>query len=302
MRVGIQILNYNGLRWLPGVLDSLKQHCDADTRVYVVDNGSTDASLSYVTSHHPDVTVIPLGENLGYGAAYTRSIPAAFADGCDWVCLQNSDTLVTPGWLEPLARAAAADRRIGIMGPVFWKWDADEPNYYMQGRCRDMIPFMTDASHAAVDRDWIEGSSFFIRRECYEQLGGFDPLYFMYWEDAEYCRRARLHGWRVVVVPGSICRHFAGGSSEVKGRSFPLLRNHLLFVLSDPADRFIRNCFKTLRLWATYLKQMAWTNPDRVEFSRVLRAGGSAIAHIRRCYQSRLAALRPRKPLAEARG
>jgi len=296
MRVGIQVLNYNGLEWLTGVLPSLASHGTDDQIVYVVDNGSRDGSLDYVRRTHPDVRIVELGANVGYGAAYSRSVPVAFADGCDWVCLQNSDTLVTAGWLGPLARAAAADPRIGIMGPVFWKWDADEPNYLMRGRCADVIPFMTDATHPPVDRDWIEGSSFFVSRRCWESVGAFDPLYFMYWEDADYCRRARLQGFRVVIVPGSVCRHFAGGSAQVKGRSFPLLRNHLLFAMSDPTKGFVAGCLTAARLWLTYVKQTAWDRPDRVEFMRVLGAGASAVAHVGRCRASRSAALRRPAP------
>lgn len=291
MRVGIQILNFNGMRWLPGVLESLERNGQTDQRIYLVDNGSTDESLAFVAASYPNVVVMALGSNLGYGGAYNRSIPRAFADGCDWVCLQNSDTLVTPGWLEALSRAATADPQIGVMGPVFWKWESDTPNYYMLGRCADVIPYMTDANRPPVDRDWIEGSSFFIRRECFERIGGFDPLYFMYWEDADYCRRARLHGWRVVVVPGSICRHYARGSSAVTGRSFAVLRNHLLYALSDPTAGFGRNCLTTLRLWATYIKQTAWSSPNAVELGRVIRAGGSALAHLFQCYRARLAAM-----------
>lgn len=286
MRIGIQILNFNGMRWLPGVLESLERYGPPDQRLYVVDNGSSDDSVAYVTRSHPRVVVVALGENLGYGGAYNRSIPRAFADGCDWVCLQNSDTLATPGWFDALARAGD-DPTIGVMGPVFWKWDADEPNYYMHGRCPDMIPFMLDASHAPVDRDWIEGSSFFIRRECFEAVGGFDPLYFMYWEDAEYCRRARLFGWRVVVVPGSVCRHFAGGSAQQNGRSFGQIRNHFLYALTDPTRPFAENCLVTARLTASYVKQTMWTDPDRVQAGRVLQSIGSAVAHAPHCRRSR---------------
>jgi GT2 family glycosyltransferase len=286
MRVGIQILNYNGKRWLPGVLRSLERYGLADQRLYVVDNGSTDGSLDYLASAHPHVVVVALGTNLGYGGAYNRAIPLAFADGCDWVCLQNSDTLATPNWVAAMARAAN-DPTIGVMGPVFWKWDADEPNYYMHGRCRDMIPFMLDANHAPVDRGWIEGSSFFIRRECFASIGGFDPLYFMYWEDAEYCRRARLFGWRVVMVPGSVCRHYAGGSALQNGRSFSQIRNHLLYSLTDPTRSFRKNCLVTARLGATYMKQTIWTTPDRVQAGRVLKSIGSAVAHAPRCHRSR---------------
>ena len=291
MRVGVQVLNYNGMKWLPGVLSSLEANGSADQILYLVDNGSGDDSLAYVRHEHPAVRIVEIGSNVGYGAAYSRSIPVAFADGCDWVCLQNSDTLVTPGWLEPFDRWAAADRRIGVMGPVFWRWDSDEPNDLMLGRCPDVIPFMTDAGHPPVDRDWIEGSSFFIRRECWDSVGAFDPLYFMYWEDADYCRRARLLGWRVVVVPGSICRHFAGGSAAVQGRSFPLLRNHLLYAMSDTTTTFVRASLASARLWLTYVKQTAWDRPNRTEFLRVMGAGASAVAHAGRCRASRASAL-----------
>jgi hypothetical protein len=76
----------------------------------------------------------------------------------------------------------------------------------------------------------------------------------------------------------------------VKGRSFPLLRNHLLYVMSDPAHGFVQNCFQTVRLWAIYVKQTIWDSPNAVEFGRVLRAGLSAVGHIGRCYRSRQAA------------
>lgn len=287
MRVGIQVLNYNGMRWLPGVLASLAEHCTGDHIVYVVDNGSTDGSLEYVRTQHPGVHVVRLDRNLGYGGAYTRAMPLAFADGCDWVCLQNSDTLVTPGWLDPLRAAAAADSRIGIMGPVFWRWTADQPNYYMEGRCRDIIPFMHDATHRPVDFDWIEGSSFFIRRECHAELGGFDPLYFMYWEDADYCRRARLHGWRVVIVPGAICRHYARGSTSQSGRGVDLFRSHLLYTLSDPGRGRMRNAIAAVRLAGTYIKQTVWHEPSLTELTRLLTAAGSAAMRVGRCLRSR---------------
>jgi GT2 family glycosyltransferase len=286
MRVGIQILNYNGMRWLPGVIESLERHGAADQRLYVVDNGSSDESVAYLERAHPRVVVVALDANLGYGAAYNRSIPRAFADGCDWVCLQNSDTLVTPGWLDALARAAD-DPTIGIMGPVFWQWEADEPNYYMRGRCRDVIPIMLDRNRAPVDRDWIEGSSFFIRRECVEASGGFDPLYFMYWEDAEYCRRARLFGWRVVMVPGSVCRHFAGGSARGAGRSVDLFRSHFRYLLSDPSHSCLRNWLRSVGLAFSYVKQTAWATPNLVELKRVVAAVWSALADAGRCFAAR---------------
>lgn len=283
MKLGIQILNFNGMRWLPALLNSLKQEALPQQRIYVVDNASSDDSLNYVAAQHPDVTLIRHSENLGYAAAYNRSIPQAFADGCDWVCLQNTDTIVQPNWLQPIA-IAATDPSIGIMGPVFTQWDSDAPNYYMNGRCRDVIPHMTDASHPPSDRDWVEGSSLFLRRECFQQIGGLNPLYFMYWEEADLCRRARHNDWRVVMVPGSVCKHFAGGSAAQPGPGFLQLRNHFIYQLTDPFHSFARNIFSAGRLGLTYVKQNSWDRPSISGSIRLLRAFASTALNLGRCY------------------
>ena len=286
MKLGIQILNYNGMRWLPELLTTLKQEALPDQRIYVVDNASSDESLQYIANEHPDVTIIRYRENLGYAEAYNRAIPHAFADGCDWVCLQNTDTIVQPGWLAPMATAAAANPAIGIMGPVFTEWTSDSPNYYMRGRCRDVIPYMTDAAQPPSDRDWVEGSSLFLRKDCFNQIGGLNPLYFMYWEEADLCRRARHEGWRVVIVPGSVCKHYAGGSASHAGPGFLQLRNHFIYQLTDPFHSFARNVISAGRLGLTYLKQSVWDRPSVAGSLRLVHAVGSTAVNIGRCYGS----------------
>lgn len=283
MKLGIQILNFNGLRWLPDLIDSLRREALPEQIIYVVDNASTDSSLAWLAEKHPDVRIIRHEDNLGYAEAYNRSIPVAFEDGCDWVCLQNTDTIVRPNWLQPL-EAAAQDPAIGIMGPCFSEWTGDQPNYYMTGRCPDVIPYMTDSGHPPVDRDWVEGSSLFLRRSCFQQVGGLNPLYFMYWEEADLCRRARRSGWRVVVVPGSLCRHFAGGSADGKGPGFLQLRNHFIYKLTDPFHGFSRNVVSALRLGLTYLKQRLWTNPSLAGLWQLSLAAGSTVTNLGKCY------------------
>lgn len=264
-------------------MDSLKASAIPDQLIYVVDNASTDDSLAWLRIHHPDVRIIQHTENLGYAEAYNRAIPEAFRDGCDWVCLQNTDTIVEKDWLAPMV-AAAKDPAIGIMGPCFKSWDNEEPNYYMQGRCADVIASMNQATAAPVDRDWVEGSALFLRRECFEQTGGMNPLYFMYWEEADLCRRARHEGWRVVIVPGSLCRHFAGGSAQQTGPGFLQLRNHFIYKLTDPFHGFARNVAAAARLSLTYFKQQAWDVPSVSGSMQLLRALASATANLGHCY------------------
>jgi GT2 family glycosyltransferase len=205
---------------------------------------------------------------------------------------------VTKSWLKPLAQVAAADPKTGIMGPVFWEWETDSPNYYMQGRCPEVIECMLDQNHAPFNKDWIEGSSFFIRKECFEQIGGFDPLYFMYWEDAEYCRRARYFGWRVSIVPGSLCRHHAKGSAADLGPGFFELRNHFLFKMTDPSSDYMKNVLLAIRLGITHLKH-SLAPPNGKLVAELLQAGCSASLFFNRCRRRRLA-IRLAKEMAGA--
>jgi GT2 family glycosyltransferase len=286
VKLGIQILNFNGLKWLPDLLVSLKENALFDQKIYLVDNASTDESVTYVEQEHPDVIILRNETNLGYAAAYNRSIPIAFSDGCDWVCLQNTDTLVNENWLEPMQVAANSNSQIGIMGPVFVEWENNEPNYYMRGRAKDVIPYMFDASCSPSTRDWVEGSVLLIRKECYEDIGGLDPLYFMYWEEADYCRKAKYHNWEVVMVPGSICRHYGSGSSIVEGVGFLQIRNHLFFKITDPNFSFSRNIVYAGRLTLTYLKSNLIDKPNLSMLLKIIRSVFSACINISKCFQS----------------
>ena len=252
---GVLILNFNGLRWLPGLLASLEADAYPRQRTYLVDNGSSDGSVDLVREHFPDVTVLELRRNLGYSVAYNMATRRALEDGCDWVVWLNNDTLVLPGWLSRMAEAAASDRRIGVMGPVFADWDSDGPSRFMRARHAGVVPFMDDASHPPVDCDWVEGSACAVSRSCVRAVGPLDPVFFMYWEEVDFCRRARREHWRVVIVPGSRVRHFGGGTAEFSAPNPLKLRNEFVTSLCDPGKPFLMNAARTGRLFLVKGKQ-----------------------------------------------
>lgn len=246
------ILNLNGSRWLTGLYDSLRADGYENKRVYLVDNGSTDASQQLTRDRYPEVSVIQMPRNLGYSMAYNVATKTAFADGCDWVVWQNNDTLVLPGWLDRFA-SAAADPRVGVMGAVFRAWDTDGPNLFMQRRHPDVVPFMEDGSHPPVDCDWVEGSACAVRRECIENVGPLDSSLFMFWEEADFCRRARHQGWRVVLVPGAVVRHYGGGTASDTNRLGPLARrktrNQYVYSFCDPDRGVAQNAVAAIHLF-----------------------------------------------------
>lgn len=247
LKVGILILNYNGRAWLEELLPTLACHADEDSTIYLVDNDSSDDSVSYFRRALPDGVVIALGVNCGYSPAYNVAIDTAYRAGCEWVCLLNNDTRVTHRWLDPIRRAALSDTRIGVIGPAFREWKADGPNAFFRARHGSLIDSF--GRPVVVDVDWVEGSAMFIRRETWQDVGPFDPDYFIFWDEVDYCRRARLRQWRIVIACDSLVEHYGGGSvhSDSAFRKPLMALNLYAYILTAPHTSFARNVLGWMR-------------------------------------------------------
>jgi GT2 family glycosyltransferase len=258
--LGILILSQNGKRWLPALYTSIRAQTYPYIRIYLVDNASEDESVEMTGAKYPEVKVIRLPKNLGYSMAYNLSMPYAFEDGCDWVIWANNDVRIEPNCLNELARAAQSDPKIGVLGPAFLGWNDDDPNYYMVGNHPYAIGAMKSRSREPIDVEWVEGSFLMVRRRCVEAVGPLDPYYFMYSEESDFCRRARYQGWKVLLVPSALARHYAAGSSEGKqeiSRSMIWLqsRNYYVYHLANPFRSFFRNVLQTAHVSGVKVKE-----------------------------------------------
>ena len=272
-------------------------------RMYIVDNASTDGSVHSVLREYPDVTIIQMPKNMGYSMAYNLAMPYAFADGCKWVIWANYDILLEPGCLSEMIRAAESDPGIGVVGPAFISWESDAPNYYMTGNHPHLIQAMEARSATPVDVDWVEGSLLMVSRSIVETVGPLDPRFFMFWEEAEFCRRVRFSGKRVVLVPSARARHYGGMSnlrkSKMSRRDWLLARNFHIYTLTDPHRSFACNLLASARLLATNLKRGFTESPGAVSLE--LRAYAAALMRIGVWYRKWLHDRRhvPPEPLAK---
>jgi GT2 family glycosyltransferase len=259
--LGILILNYNGKRWLAPLYRSIQSNGYSNVRIYLVDNASTDDSVELTLQDHPGVIILRMPQNLGYCMAYNLAIPQALADGCEWLILSNNDVLLEPGCMTALVGACRDHRGIGVAGPAFLAWDRDEPNPYMLGNHPQAIPAMQAHSELPLDVEWVEGSFLMVSRSCIEKVGPLDPYLFAYWEEADFCRRARHHGARVVLVPNARARHFGGatwdGREMRNRRRWFLVRNQYIYKLANPEQTFSRNIAEACYLCCVYAKQAA---------------------------------------------
>ena len=203
------ILNTNRRADTLACLESLVQNDYANAQILVLDNNSTDGSVSAIQQAFPQVTIILLEENLGYAGNNNVGIRAALKMGADWVFVLNEDTILASDCLSQMVMVGERDPQIGILGPLVYHYD--EPNVIQTaggefGRYWESIHLAqneTDQGQYRQPRpvDWISGCGIMVRRAVIDQVGMIDERYFYYWEETEWCLRAGKKGWRIMHVP-----------------------------------------------------------------------------------------------------
>jgi GT2 family glycosyltransferase len=219
IRTSIIIPVYNKADFTFHCLRSLMREVEfAETEVIVVNNASTDETKELLSHFRDFVRVIENEENLGFVDA--RNQGAAAARGRYLVFLDN-DTIVQPGWLEALLESVGEDASVGAVGSLSLYpngriqeagaivWKSGETFHYGRGNSPDDRRFKF-----AREVDYCSGASLLVRRELFEQLGGFDrrsaPAYY---EDADLCFGVRALGYKVVYQPASRIVHYEGATA-----------------------------------------------------------------------------------------
>jgi len=243
VRVTVVVPNRNGRRWLPGLLTSLARQTLAPQRIVVVDNGSTDDSIAWLASAHPEVDVVPLTTNTGFAGAANRGIAAAQTEA---VALVNSDIELEPDWLEHALAALAADPgRAAVAGKLVSLADPgviDDAGDFLRrdGVCEQRGHFHRDDGRFDEPGECFSAcaAAAVLRTDAVRAVGGFDERFFLYLEDVDLGLRLRLAGWRCWYEPAAVARHAGGGSAPHSARPITgwVERNTLLLVLrSFPA-------------------------------------------------------------------
>lgn len=211
--VAVVIGNYQGEHLLPDCLTSLNTQTQLPAEVIVVDAGSTDASVAVARAH--DARVLQ-HSNRGLGYLYNRGADAAVSS---LVLFLNNDVALEQGCVEQLASALAAE-------PLRFAADAHQLDW----RGLRTIHARTTLSRGHLLREYLpglhldpvspaegivatvsaHGAAMLVRRDFFNDLGGFDETFFMEWEDLDLCWRAWLRGWPSVYVPEAIVRHRVG--------------------------------------------------------------------------------------------
>lgn len=204
------VVNYNGRSHLDVCLQSVLAHSGRDVELILVDNQSDDGSADYVIDNYPQVQVIK-NQNNGYGAG--NNLAATVALGTYLVFL-NPDTCVAPGWLDSLLLPLAVNANIGMTtpkialmnDPLCLNTAGNDVHVSGLTLCRGMGESVDAFAETAVVSA-VSGAAFAMRRELFDQLGGFDADFFLYMEDTDLSLRAQLAGFSCLYVPQSVVYH-----------------------------------------------------------------------------------------------
>lgn len=195
--VSVIIVNYNGRHYLKDCFESLKAGAYKNIEMIFVDNGSKDASLEFVDENYPEIKRIDNKENLGLAIASNRGASAAKGK---YLFFFNNDTIADRNMISELVRNAETDKEIGICGCTTMTYDGK--GVINSGVACDIYGYpYGDGEPLYVD------AAIFIRKDVFEEIGGFDPKMFLYGEDRDICWRTFLYGYKVVVVPTSFFFH-----------------------------------------------------------------------------------------------
>jgi GT2 family glycosyltransferase len=239
--LALLVVNYNGGDDLRRALESVAGECArSGWEAVVVDNASTDGSASHVSAFAPHATMVRNRVNVGFGRGVNQ---AAAASTAPLLLIMNPDCHLAAGAVAVLRAVLDAEPSCAVVGPRILDPDGavqgsarGDPDmltglFGRTGRLRGLAPSLPVArrnvvvddairmGRRSVIVDWVSGACMLVRREAFAAVGGFDERYFLYWEDADLCRRLRSHGLQVRYVPGATAVHRVGRSSRTSRAS-----------------------------------------------------------------------------------
>jgi GT2 family glycosyltransferase len=230
--VSVLVVSYNTRELLGRMFAALNAaRGKLSLQIIVVDNASRDGSAEFVRSDFPEAELIENSENVGFGRANNQAIPRAKGR---YILLLNTDAFVAPDALSKTIEYMDTNLHCGLLGvklvgsdgslqpscrffPTPWNVFLSATGLTRLARKTRLVDDMSWDHNSIRECDWVPGCFYLIRREVIERVGLFDPIYFLYYEEVDHCRRIRDAGWSIVYFPFTQVVHLGGESAKSVG-------------------------------------------------------------------------------------
>lgn len=230
--VSFVIVSWNVREYLIRCLESIERWVHMPHEIIVVDNASSDGTAGVLRKRFPQAQLVEMGRNVGFASANTQGVKSARGE---WLFFLNPDTELTEDAVTPMLEHAAGRKEIGCLGPKLVFADGTyQPSVRRFPRLADQITillklrqalswtsfmrrYLEDPGQSARDPikvDQIMGAAMLIRREVYDQAGGFDERFPNWFEEVDLCQRIHRAGYQIVYFPETQLTHFGGRSFD----------------------------------------------------------------------------------------
>lgn len=245
-QLAIVILNWNGRHWLELFLPGVVEY-SPEADIYIIDNGSTDDSNSFLEQHFPEVKIVKLPENLGFTGGYNEGLK--YID-TEFYCLLNSDVEVTPGWISPIMDLFGKDKTIAAIQPKILSYSdktyfefagaggglMDHLGYpYCRGRIFDTLEKDEGQYNDITEIFWASGCAMFIRAADFWAQKGFDTRFFAHQEEIDLCWQLKNSGRKIYYNGHSVVYHQGGGTLNKQSpqKTYLNFRNNLSMLVKN---------------------------------------------------------------------
>ncbi len=245
--VSVIIPHWNGIKILTECLDSLKKSTWKNLEIIVVDNASTDESVSVIQKKYPDVKLVECVKNLGYAGGCNAGSSFAFGE---YIIFLNNDTIQESDWIEPLVEKLQSNEKISSVQPKIKNYYEREKFDYAGGCGGEMdifgFPFAQGRIFNTVEEDtgqydtpknifWASGTAFMTRKSIFFDACRFDDDLFAHMEEIDYHWKCHLMGYSVMSVPNSVVYHMGGKTLKYQSPQKTYLnhRNSFLLLLTN---------------------------------------------------------------------
>ena len=246
-KIAVLILNWNGQHLLERFLPSIVEYNSTNADVIVIDNASSDDSISFLKENYPSIQRIEFEKNYGFAKGYNKAIELV---SYEYVVLLNSDVRVTDNWLQApfdflesnLSYAACQPKILDEKDPSKFEYAGACGGYidflgypFCRGRIFDALEEDKGQYNSIKDVFWASGAALFVRRAEYIETGGLDARFFAHQEEIDLCWRLLNRGFKIACVPQSIVYHLGGASLDKAHprKTFLNFRNNLVMLLKN---------------------------------------------------------------------
>lgn len=237
-KVTVVLVNYNDSQYMEEFFDSLHRQTYENIDVVLVDNASVDSSLAWIKDNEPEINVIALNENVGFGEGCNIGAKWALDNGAEYVLFLNIDTVLEPDLVSGLVKAAD-NNTVTTALTYCGVRDAHEVWYsggeidYTTGNTFQKLYKADETEERMVE--FISGCCMLIHRNIFETVGYFKKEYYLYYEDTDFCVRLRKSNVNMKYISTTSLWHKVGGSSLGESETscstqYYVTRNRLLFA------------------------------------------------------------------------